>query len=133
MIKQIIDIEGYWSVIIYYNVDYRYSVFLQKELENIGVDAEFIPEILSTLESGEAKAVTCSNLNRHTSVVLFNVHTSSTDYVNSIVHEAEHVKQAMLDAYDVEDIGEPPAYTIGYLVGKMYRTFRQIVCKKQSY
>ncbi len=38
---------------------------------------------------------------------------SRIDYINSIVHEAEHIKQAMLKAYRVEDKGEPPAYTIG--------------------
>ena len=30
-------------------------------------------------------------------------------------------------AYDVEDIGEAPAYTIGYLVGKMYEVFRTFI------
>lgn len=66
-----------------------------------------------------AKAVTISSSKDKTSVVLFNIHKNKYDYINSIVHEAEHVKQAMLNYYDVEDAGEPPAYTVGYLVMKM--------------
>ena len=48
-----------------------------------------------------------------------NEHKTIEDYINSIVHEAEHVKQAMLKAYKVDDSGEPPAYTIGFIVMKM--------------
>lgn len=33
----------------------------------------------------------------------------------------------MLDAYSVEDSGEPPAYTIGYLVGRMYEGFKKLI------
>lgn len=51
--------------------------------------------------------------------MLFNIHKSYYDYVNSIVHEAEHVKQAMLNYYSISDEGEEPAYTIGYLAMKM--------------
>jgi hypothetical protein len=42
------------------------------------------------------------------------------------VHEAEHVKQALLRAYSVDDIGENAAYTIGYIVSRMYSIFKNI-------
>ena len=79
------------------------------------------------LRYGEAKAATFSDTAKHVSVVLFNPHESSKDYINSIVHEAEHIKQAMLKAYHVEDRGEAPAYTIGYLVGRMWEVFKTII------
>ena len=71
------------------------------------------------MSTHKAKAVTVSNIHKHISIVLFNKHDDTLDYVNSIVHEAEHIKQAMLKAYNVKDYGEPPAYTIGYLAMKM--------------
>lgn len=71
--------------------------------------------------------VTCSNEKKHVSIVIFIKHKLVSDYINSIVHEAEHVKQAMLNAYRVLDEGEPPAYTMGYLVGQMWRVFRRII------
>ena len=61
------------------------------------------------------KAVTCSNIKEHISVVIFNYHKNKYDYINSIIHEAEHVKQHMLKAYAVVDEGEPSAYTVGYI------------------
>lgn len=80
------------------------------------------------MSKGKAKAVTYSNLEKHISIVLFNIHDSIEDYISSVVHEAEHVKQAMLMEYKVEDKGEPPAYTIGYLVKEMWKIFRSNIC-----
>ena len=79
------------------------------------------------MRSGYARACTYSDEDKHISIVLFNRHTSVEDYFNSIVHEAVHVKQAMLRAYHVEDEGEPPAYTMGYLVGRMFEVFKYII------
>ena len=93
----------------------------------MGVTAASIKEVFAMLYHRRAKAVTYSNIEKHISIVLFNTHTSRRDYINSIVHEAEHVKQAMLNAYDVEDRGEPPAYTIGYLVSQMFRVFNKLL------
>jgi hypothetical protein len=43
------------------------------------------------------------------------------------VHEAEHIKQAILEAYNVEDRGEAPAYTVGYIVKRMYEVFVKLI------
>ena len=118
MIKQIIDIDGYWKVIVYYNVDYNFFSDIAFELKAIGSPVEEIDAIYVRL-SNSAKAVTFSNIEKHISIVLFNCHNNRYDYINSIVHEAEHIKQHMLKAYNVEDEGEAPAYTIGYIVMKM--------------
>ena len=127
MTKQTFSVDGYWKVIVYYNVDYNFFDSIKWELMVADISKEGIEEVWDTMSTGEAKAVTCSNVNRHTSIILFNTHTSKADYINSIVHEAEHVKQAMLKAYSVEDDGEPPAYTIGHLVGRMYEVFNKFI------
>lgn len=118
MIKQLINIDGYWEVIVYYNIDYNFFDDIVFELKAIGSPVERIDDIYYNLKY-EAKAVTCSNIRKHISIVLFNYHKSRYDYVNSIVHEAEHIKQCMLKAYDVADEGEPPAYTVGYIAMRM--------------
>lgn len=125
MIKQMFEVDGYWEVIVYYNVDYDLFYYIANNLLQIGFTDAAIEGVRKTMGSGETKAVTCSH--NHTSVVLFNKHDSVSDYISSIVHEAEHIKQAMLEAYHVEDRGEAPAYTIGYLVMKMYDTFRRFI------
>ena len=118
MIKQTIDIESYWKVIVYYNVDYNFFNDIVLELKAIGSPVEKIDDIYYNLKT-KAKAVTCSNIKKHISIVLFNNHKNNYDYINSIVHEAEHIKQHMLKAYNVIDKGEAPAYTVGYIVMRM--------------
>jgi len=127
MIRQEFKIEHYWQVIVFYDLNFDLFRYIEEELADIGFLSEDIEEIFYKMKYN-AKAVTCSNILYHISVVLFNPHTSSQDYLDSIVHEAEHVKQAMLEAYQVEDRGEPPAYTIGYLISQMYPVFRNIIC-----
>ena len=118
MIKQIIDIDGYWEVIVYYNVDYNFFDDIAFELEAISTPVEKIDEVYYNLRY-KAKAVTCSNLKHRVSIVIFNRHKNKYDYINSIIHEAEHIKQHMLRAYKVADKGEQPAYTIGYIAMRM--------------
>lgn len=66
-----------------------------------------------------AKAFTISNTKNHISIVGFNKHFDIFDYLNSIIHESEHIKDAMLYSYNVENYGEPPAYTIAYIATKL--------------
>ena len=128
MIRQHFYVEHYWEVIIYYNLDYDLLCDVVQDLKLHGFSKNFAKEVLYNMYVEEAKAVTCSNTGKTISIVIFNPHDDAQDYINSIVHEAEHVKQAMLYAYVVEDKGEPPAYTIGYLVGRMWEVFRSLVC-----
>ena len=118
MIKQLIDIDNYWEVIVYYNVNYNFFNDIAFELKAIGSPVEKIDDVYYNLKY-KAKAVTYSNIKEHISVVLFNYHKNRYDYINSIIHEAEHVKQHMLKAYAVVDEGEPSAYTIGYIAMRM--------------
>lgn len=128
MIKQVFYIKQYWRVVVFYDMDYHFFNNAKQELIKIGASHENIQELYNNMITGKAKAVTFSSLQEHTSIIIFNTHESKSDYLNSIVHEAEHVKQAMLQAYQVEDVGEPPAYTIGYLISQMYLVFQDMIC-----
>ena len=119
MIKRIINIDGYWKVIVYYNVDYNLFSVIDFSLNRLGCNDREIEAIYYNMKYTDAKAVTISSINKLKSVVLFNKHNYYYDYVNSIIHEAEHIKQSMLDAYNVNDYGEPPAYTVGYIATQL--------------
>ena len=129
MIKQVFDVESYWKIIVYYDVDYNFFDDVVWEMRMASIPDKVIDEVWHTVKPGKAKAVTCNSIDNHISVVVFNRHQSNADYINSIVHEAEHVKQAMFRAYSIDDEGEPPAYTIGYIVMRMYEVFKSIICK----
>ena len=94
MIRQVINIKHYWKVIVYYNIDYDF--FNTSPVERIS------QEVLNNLRYNKVKAVTISNIEKRQSIVLINKHKTRSDYINSIVHEAEHVKQAILEYYNTK-------------------------------
>ena len=118
MIKRIININNYWKVIVYYNIDYNFFDYVENDLLYYGTPVESIKRIYHNMIT-TAKAFTYSNAKYRVSIVGFNKHFDKYDYINSIIHEAEHVKQHMLKFYKVLDEGEPPAYTVGYVATKM--------------
>ena len=119
MIRRVINIENYWKIIVYYSVNYNLFDYIANDLYyKVSSPVERINKIYYNLRH-KAKAVTVSSIRNHISIVIFNKHKTRADYINSIVHEAEHIKQAMLKAYKVKDRGEAPAYTIGFIAMKM--------------
>lgn len=123
MIRQIINVDNHWRVIVYYNVNYALHNFIKRD---ISLPVEEFDDIFNALMT-KAKAVTINLYDYKTSIVLFKRHNTEKDYINSLVHEAEHIKEAMLNYYNVDNYGEPPAYTIGFLIGEMYKVFRTII------
>lgn len=129
MTRQVFCVESYWKVMVYYNVDYGLFDVIERDLKDNGAYIYIINNVYRHMSMGYAKAMTYSNLDKKVSIVMFNEHNDMEDYINSIVHEAEHIKQAMLDVYDVNDEGEPPAYTVGYLVMRMWGVFKDLYVK----
>ena len=129
MIKQVINVDNKWKVIVYYNIDYNLFHYVGSALKRIGVGEHRVNHIAYLLSTGEIKAFTLTNFKRQISIVGFRHHNTIEDYINSISHEAEHVKQHMLEAYCVADKDEPPAYTVGYLTSKMVMFFLKMLQK----
>jgi hypothetical protein len=128
MIRQNFNVEHYWKVTVFYDWNCDFLCDVVDVLKAEGFSKNFVRKVLYNMYAEDVKAVTCSNTSNKVSIVIFNQHKSKADYLNSIVHEAEHIKQAMLKAYEVKDAGEPPAYTVGYLVMRMYEAFRKMLC-----
>lgn len=99
MIRQDIDIDGYWTIIILYNV------YLGKK--NTGF--------------------THTDFNKRRSIVGISISTSKEQFINTIVHEAKHIQSHICKYYNVKEDSEDAAYLIGYIIEKMYSVFREII------
>lgn len=119
MIKRVIDVDNCWKVIAYSNISYNLFSVITTELHKIGITNSQIASIYNNMFNNNAKAVTISSLNKKESIVLFNKHKSNIDFINSIIHESEHIKQSILAAYNIDDSGEPPAYIVGYIATQL--------------
>lgn len=99
MIRQDIDIDGYWKIIVVYNV------YLGKK--NTGF--------------------TYTDFNRLKSVVGISRTTSQEQFFNTIVHEAKHVQSHICRYYNVDEDSEEAAYLIGYIIQQMHRVFTNMI------
>lgn len=103
MIYQEIDINGYWKIIIVYNV------FLGSE------DTGF----------------TQTDFSKRLSIVGISNVSSEEQLINTIVHEAKHVQSAICKYYNVSEDGEDAAHLIGFIVQKMYNKFKILLGAKK--
>ena len=99
MIRQDIDIEGYWRIVVVYDV-------------YLGQD-----------NSG----FTYTNYEKKLSIIGIGRASSKSQFLNTIVHEAKHIQSNICTYYDVPEDGEQAAYLIGYIVMKMYDIFRNLI------
>lgn len=101
MIRQDIDILGYWTIIIVYDI------------------------YLGEKNSG----FTHTNFNKRLSIVGIGKADSKKQFLNTIVHEAKHIQSHICNYYDVDEDSEDAAYLIGYIVMKMYECFKNYLCQ----
>lgn len=99
MIRQDIDIFGYWTIIVAYNV------YLGKK--NSGF--------------------TFTNFAKRKSIVGISEASSQEQFLNTIVHEAKHVQSSICKYYNVEEDSEDAAYLIGYIIQRMHRVFKNMI------
>lgn len=99
MIRQDIDVDGYWKVIVVYDAP------------------------LGNRDVG----FTYTDPEKRTSIVGIAATSSQGELLNTIVHEAKHVQSHICDYYNVPEDGEQAAYLIGFLVQNMHKVFKHMI------
>lgn len=128
MIKSTINVAGYWSIVLFVDVDYDKFDIIESALTDILAPISVIDEIYYKISYELNAGVTFTNSNFKTSVVCINKASSREELINTISHEADHVQDDICKYYDVSLDSEQAAYLIGYLVGKMYYHSRRLFC-----
>ena len=128
MIKSTINVAGYWSIVLFVDIDYDNFDIIESTLTNILAPISVIDEIYDKISYKYNSGVTFTNSDYRTSIVCINKTTSREELINTISHEADHVQAAICDYYNVPLDSEQAAYLIGYLVGKMYYKSRRLFC-----
>ena len=128
MIKSVIDVAGYWSIVLFVDIDYDNFDIIESTLTDILAPISVIDEIYNKISYKYNSGVTFTNSDYRTSIVCINKTTSREELINTISHEADHIQAAICDYYNVPLDSEQAAYLIGYLVGKMYYQSRRLFC-----
>jgi hypothetical protein len=97
--KQDIDVNGYWRIIVVYNV------------------------YLGEPNTG----FTQTDFSKRQSIVGISNVTNKSQLINTIVHEAKHVQSHICEYYGIEEDTETAAYLIGHLVHRMYKMLENVL------
>ena len=128
MLRQEIDIDGWWLVTVIYLPQERDMERVAGALEAIGCPGKTIDEAVRLLRDERNKGVTFSNPYRRRSVTVIGRSTSWEEFFDTLLHEVGHVRDDIVFAYDVMNYGEPPAYLQGYIGKQMAPMVRRIAC-----
>ena len=95
MIRQDIDVEGCWRIIVIYNAP------------------------LGSKDVG----FTYSNFTKKTSIVGIAATSRQEQFLNTLVHEAKHAQSNICQHFNIREDGEEAAELIAYIVQKMWEDF----------
>lgn len=99
MIRQDIDINGYWKVIVVYDA------YLGQK--NTGF--------------------TYTDFNKRKSIVGISDTTSQEQFFNTLTHEVKHLQSHICKYYNVDEDSEEAAYLTGYIVQQMHKVFKNMI------
>ena len=123
MIKRIINIKDYWTIIIFLNINYNKYNIIEDELLKLNASYDVIDEIYDTISFDYNKAFAYTNLKLRTSLIGINKTTDIEEMLDSIVHEVDHVQADICEYYNVPLNSEDAAYLIGYIIKLLYRSY----------
>lgn len=127
MISQYIQLgDRGWNVLVYYNVKPEDFVEVVDSLEQLDCSKKDIKRALRVLRRKNT-GFTFSNDEYKMSIVCIGQATNIGEFVNTTIHEAKHVQSHICKYYNVKENSEDAAYLIGYIVQKMYKSFKNFL------
>lgn len=118
MTKHYIDIVGKWAFIFAYNIEEKALGEVGEWLEALGAEPRDIfraQRVLTRMNTG----LTYSNTSLRMSVMCIGRADSETQWLDTIVHEIDHLKNAIINYYDVDNDSEDAAYLQGFIMKKI--------------
>ena len=98
-------------------------------LESICDDDKILDSAYESLSNGKPiTGFTYSDYDKRRSFMVIGKTTSSHETINTIVHEANHLKSHIATEFGIDEKGEEVCYLIGNIVRNMYNVFRKFIC-----
>lgn len=129
MIQQKFYIEKYdWKVVVLYETDISNFDYILDVLEEICNDRKTIVRVANNILSNHKDTgFTYSNLDIKCSLIIISKTTSKGEFINTLVHEIDHLQSHIATVYNLNMKGEEVAYLIGDIGKTMFEVFRKII------
>lgn len=122
MVTQYINLKKYkWGVLIYYGTSEEDVNDVYNALIALGCSKREAYKATRTVTSKLNTGLTFTNTELRMSLICVSDATTADEFVNTAVHEANHVQSHVCEYYGIDDDEEPASYLIGYIVQRMYK------------
>lgn len=130
MKRHYVDIDGYWGIIFIYDYDFMDIDELAAILDSFGASDKDIRKAMSILYSTNS-GMTISRSDLTMSVIIISEATSVEQFMDTLVHEIDHVQDAIDELYGVEQGSEESAWLQGYIMRGISRALKEdgIICE----
>lgn len=131
MIKQYFRIADYdWNVYVYYNVSHVYAKEILALLQKVGVSEYDYTEAYYNLTSKSLDRGLCySNFKDKTSVLVISPTSTSSQFMNSLIHEIRHLERHIEYVFGIDPFSEEAAYLAGTIAEEMFPKAKLFMCK----
>lgn len=127
MIRDYLDIDNHWGVLAYYDATPDDFARLGPILGEFGCPEQEIAKAWHTIHETDKAFIYNAPWARMSVLVVGRV-THPAQFLNSLLHEFDHLQDGILEYYHVEHGTEDAAYLQGYLGQIAYEGILQLLC-----
>ena len=109
-----------WSILVYYDIYQGDLDEIADSLLQFGCSDDEIDELCDNLMNLNT-GFTVSDNSKKMSIVGIGTASNRAQFLNTVVHEINHVQAHICDYYNIDKDSEQAAYLIGYIAQRMYR------------
>lgn len=129
MIIQIVYLNKYdWILKIYYDVEYRYSNLILRELNNINCESRPFYQLKFLLNFNKNFGFTYTDGNQHVSFIIIGKTDAVEEFQSTLDHEKGHAAMHIAQYYDLNIYGENFQYLQGELSKQMFPIAKRFLC-----
>ena len=129
MIIQRFTIPKYdWKVVVLHNTTIKDNKFIIDCLREICDNEEYIIKAKHNIEDDKPnKGFIYTNLEDRKSLINIGYASTNYEYVDTIIHEANHLQSHIASYYNLDEKGEEVCYLIAHIVKTIYKDFVKII------
>lgn len=120
-----------WNIKVFYDVKKHDIDFCIKELNHLTTKSKHHDKCYNTLYTNKKdKGYIYTSYNKLETIIFIGVPSSTGELIDTIGHEANHLKSHIATYYDIDEKGEEAAYLAGEIVQQMTEAFIKLIYYK---
>lgn len=117
-----------WKVVVLHNTNVSDKDYIINVLNEICDDRYYISKAKDNIETNKPnQGFIYSNMEDKKSIINIGYANTTSEYIDTIIHESNHLQSHIASYYNLDEKGEEVCYLIAYIVKTIYKDFAKII------